>query len=308
MEGHLGNTHALDGGPSVMPDFIIIGAMKCATSTLHDQLARIDGVSMSEPKEPNFFSDQEHWDKGLDWYESLFAQMPQGDLRGESSTHYTKLPTYPACAARLSEHVPDAKLIYIMRDPIDRIVSQYIHEWSQHVIAEDCPIDRAVRELPALVDYSRYAMQLAPYIERYGRGQVLPVFFERLMREPQREFERVGRFLGITAHMHWQEEAKNVSAQRQRMSPLLARMLNIRAVEVARRTLMPEKLRARIRTKWTMKERPRLSEDSKSWLHDQLDPEVARIGEWIGRPMSCATFRETVLEGETPEWSSGVAS
>ena len=62
----------------MMPDFVIIGAMKCATSTLHDQLARVRGVSMSEPKEPNFFSDELNWAKGLDWYSSLFESMPEG--------------------------------------------------------------------------------------------------------------------------------------------------------------------------------------------------------------------------------------
>ena len=58
---------------SRMPDFIIIGAMKCATSTLHDQLAEQPGFVMSEPKEPNFFSDEENWAKGLGWYSGLFA-------------------------------------------------------------------------------------------------------------------------------------------------------------------------------------------------------------------------------------------
>jgi len=107
----------------MIPDFVIIGAMKCATSTLHDQLARIDGISMTEPKEPNFFSDELNWAKGMGWYESLFESMPVDDLKGESSTHYTKLPTYPLCIPRMHEHLPNAKLIYVMRDPIDRIVS-----------------------------------------------------------------------------------------------------------------------------------------------------------------------------------------
>ena len=286
------------------PDFVIIGAMKCATSTLHDQLARAPGVSMSEPKEPNFFSDEPIWSKGLGYYDSLFAEMPKDDIKGESSTHYTKLPTYPRCADRLHEHLPDAKLIYVMRDPIDRIVSQYIHEWSQHAIAQDCPIDDAIRKHEELVDYSRYAMQLWPYIERYGKDRILPVFFERLMDNPQAEFERVGRFLGLESGIRWHEhDAKNVSAQRQRMNPLLTSVLRIRAIQTVRRAVLPESMRAKIRSRWTMNERPKLSESSIAWLHEQLDPDINRLGEWLGRSMNCATFRECVQNGSPPEWS-----
>jgi len=288
------------------PDFIIIGAMKCATSTLHDQLARVQGVSMSDPKEPNYFSDADQWAKGHGWYGSLFNQMPETDLKGESSTHYTKLPTYPECAQRVLDHLPDAKLIYVMRDPIDRIVSQYIHEWSQHVIDEGCTIDDAIRRHPMLVDYSRFSMQLQAYVERFGFGRILPVFFERLMHDPQHEFERVGRFLGISLEMKWDEgEAKNLSAQRQRRHPMLNAMLSLRATQFIRRTLMPESLRAKIRSRWTMQDRPELSPDSIGWLHEQLNPDLHQLGDWIGRPLSCASFHEVVMQGSSPEWTDG---
>lgn len=287
-------------------DFVIIGAMKCATSTLHDQLARVPGVSMSEPKEPNFFSDEEQWAKGIGWYESLFASMPAGELKGESSTHYTKRPTYPECAERIAEHLPDAKLIYVMRDPLDRIVSQYIHEWSQRVIEDGCSIDRAIREYPFLIDYSRYAMQLEPYIERYGFDRILPVFFERLMDDPQTEFERIGRFLGISSPLQWHEdEARNVSAQRQRRSPLLDSVLEIKAFCALRRTLLPESLRAKLRGRWTMQERPQLSPESIEWLRGQLDEEMDTLGDWLGRPLSCSSFATAVMRGPSPEWSVG---
>ena len=111
------------------PDFVIIGAMKCGTSSLHAQLAAQDGFFMSEPKEPNFFSDDDVFAKGAGWYQGLFAGG-EGALKGESSTHYTKQPTYPACFERLSAALPGARFIYVMRDPLDRLVSHYIHEWT----------------------------------------------------------------------------------------------------------------------------------------------------------------------------------
>ena len=87
------------------PDFMIIGAMKCATSSLHDQLAAQPGMVMSMPKEPNFFSDEENWGRGLGSYWSLFARTQDGELCGESSTHYTKLPRHPKVVERVGEHV-----------------------------------------------------------------------------------------------------------------------------------------------------------------------------------------------------------
>ncbi len=286
------------------PDFVIIGAMKCATSTIHDQLARQAGISMSEPKEPNFFSDEANRAKGLAWYEGLFASMPQGDLRGESSTHYTKLPTYPGCAGRLHEHLPDAKLVYVMRDPIDRIVSQYIHEWSRRVIEGGCPIDEAIERHPILVEYSRYATQLTPYIELFGRGAILPVFFERVMHDPQPELERIASHIGYDQPVRWfEDDAKNASAQRQRRHPALDAVLGIRALQAARRTLLPESLRAKIRSRWTMSQRPQLSPGSIADLHARLDPEMQELGRWLGIELTCATFKRAVTRGEAPTWA-----
>ena len=114
-----------------LPDFIIIGAMKSATSTLHNQLSAQPGIFMSTPKEPNFFSDDEIYSRGLSWYKGLFSDAKPDDICGESSTHYTKLPDYPDTIARLKSAVPQPKLIYVMRHPIDRLVSHYIHQWSE---------------------------------------------------------------------------------------------------------------------------------------------------------------------------------
>ena len=304
MARYMGDAEALHGEQGMMPDFVIIGAMKCATSTLHDQLARVRGVCMSDPKEPNFFSDELNWAKGLDWYSSIFESMPDGDLKGESSTHYTKLPTYPLCVARMREHIPHAKLIYVMRDPIDRIVSQYIHEWSQRVISDDCPIDDAIEQYPMLIDYSRYAMQLKPYIEHWGTERILPVFFERLMSNPQPEFERIGRFLGLESGMQWiNDGAQNVSSQRQRRGPVLNAILGNRVLQTLRRTLMPESVRARFRSRWTMKQRPVLSEQAIALLRERLDPDMQELGSWIGRDLDCERYSEVVTREASPEWA-----
>ena len=92
------------------PDFIVIGAMKSATTTLHEQLARQPGFFMSRPKEPNFFSDDAMYARGWGWYSSLFRPAREADLRGESSTHYTKLPDYPRTVDRMVRDLPAAQV------------------------------------------------------------------------------------------------------------------------------------------------------------------------------------------------------
>ncbi len=165
------------------PDFIVIGAMKSATTTLHEQLARQPGIFMSRPKEPNFFSDDAIYARGWSWYSALFRPASAADLRGESSTHYTKLPTYPRTVERMVRDLPRLKLIYVMRHPIDRLVSQYVHEVTAGRIAVG--LREALERHPELIDYSRYSMQLQPFLDVYGFADVLPVFFPRLVSRSQ---------------------------------------------------------------------------------------------------------------------------
>ena len=177
-----------------LPDFIVIGAMKSATTTLHAQLAEQPGLFMSQPKEPNFFSDDENYVKGLAWYGSFFQKAGGADLCGESSTHYTKLPAYPGTVERMRRVLPEVKLIYVMRHPIDRLISHYIHERLAGTITVG--LEEAIEEHAELIDYGLYHMQLEPFLNVYGRENILPVFFWRLARMPQRELERIYSFIG----------------------------------------------------------------------------------------------------------------
>jgi hypothetical protein len=277
------------------PDFVIIGAMKSATSTLHSQLEAQPGFCMSTPKEPNFFSDADQWAKGLDWYKGLFAGAAPGDLCGESSTHYTKLPDLPDALPRLAAHVPDAKLIYVMRHPVDRLVSHYIHGWSERTI--DGPIDDAVEHHPALIDYGCYAMQIQPWIDRFGKERILPLFFERLLKHPQAELERVCRFLGYDGRPEWQDGVRdNVSAQRLRTSPLRDAIVGNPLVTLIRRNLIPQSVRDRIKGRWQMREKPVLGDAARARVTAAFDADLAKLGDLLGTRIDCANFKTQVVE------------
>jgi hypothetical protein len=284
------------------PHFIIIGAMKSATSTLQEQLLCQPGIFMSTPKEPNFFSNDEQYRQGLAWYEELFAAAPEGVLLGEASTHYTKLPTYPETLVRMAQCLPDVRLIYVMRHPVDRLVSHYMHEWSMGNI--DCDIDDAVRRYPEMIAYGQYAMQLAPYFETYGRGAVLPVFFDRLTASPQQELERICRYIGYPRKPVWRQHLapSNVSRQRLRRFPFYETLVGSAPMKYIRRTFVPRSFRDWVKSRLTMRTRPVLGPSVHASLETIFDKDLATVGAWLGVSLTCANFK-SVTAAYSLEWS-----
>ena len=116
------------------PDFIIIGAAKSGTTTLYQYLCRHPQIYMSTPKEPDFFSLDMNYHKGIEWYESLFDGAKPEQICGEASTTYSRWHQHPKAAERISQYLPKVKLIYIMRHPVDRAYSFYAYRFkrSQH--------------------------------------------------------------------------------------------------------------------------------------------------------------------------------
>jgi hypothetical protein len=241
------------------PDFIIIGAMKCGTSTLQAQLAAQPGIFMTTPKEPNYFSDDPVHAKGAIWYRSLFEGAAPGDLTGEASTHYTKLPTYPETLARMTAVLPAARLIYILRDPVERAVSHYLHERSLNNIPDG--FERALDTNPEIIDYGRYAMQVAPFLEAYGHEALHLTSLERMTADPQGELARAAAFIGYPGKAVWQEEKsrQNVSAERVRPLPFQRLLVDNPLATALRRSLVPKSVRDRIRKSRTIQSRPEMT-------------------------------------------------
>lgn len=289
-----------------LPDFFIIGAMKAATSSLHDQLAAIDGVFMSDPKELYFFSDDPVYARGIDWYASHFSAAGVDDICGESTTHYAKLPTYPATIDRLADHVEDPRFVYVMRHPIDRLQSQYTHMWLEREVT--VPFGDAIEgAVPELVDYSRYCLQLEPFFARFGAERVLPVFLDRVRTHGTEQLQRVARFVGLdeaaAATVRWNDniEANNVSTERLQQSALRSALKKMPGYEAVR-TLVPEATIDRVRDRWRPSEKPELTDTQLERLTSTFDSDLSTLGSWLGIDLSVDTFRQVTGEMPDPKW------
>ncbi len=183
-----------------LPDFLIIGAAKCGTSTLHGYLCRHPEIHMSPIKEPCFFDQDVSWNKGLDWYRDLFAGARSGQICGEASTNYTRWPQVPQVPARIYENLPGVRLIYMMRHPVDRAYSHYLHRHTKEVYPGESFIktfEEFVADDPMCLDSSDYMLQIKQYLEFFEPESFLFLFTEELRTEPASVLGRVCRFLGV---------------------------------------------------------------------------------------------------------------
>lgn len=173
---------------------ILIGAMKCGTSTLFGHLTRHPEIVGSRTKEPEFFS--EHQGHGLDVerYEDLWDFDPaEHRFCVEASTGYTKYPDEPHVPDRMREAGVDPKFIYVVRDPLDRIESHFNHgRMRRSSWAYESFLD------PGLVNPSRYYMQLQQFLLRFPeRDRYRIVDFDELIERPADVMDGVFRWLGL---------------------------------------------------------------------------------------------------------------
>ena len=180
---------------------LIIGAMKCGTTSLFNYLSEHPQICACNIKEPNFFANDSNWMKGFDWYQSLWDYNPQAHaIALEASTHYTKIPRFPNAAERIAELKLNFKFIYVIRNPIERIESQYTHGLQAKWESTKKPISEEIN--PHLIELSSYAMQIEEYYKRFKSGNILLLDFEDLKIRPLDLVKQVYSFLDIdTSHI-----------------------------------------------------------------------------------------------------------
>jgi Sulfotransferase domain len=189
-----GRTRKAEG--SRFPDFIIIGAAKSGTTSLFKWLSEQPEIWVPGLKEPDFFSHDRIWSRGPEWYGTVFAGAGRSLLCGEASTSYTEIKYAARTAPRMAETIPDVKLIYVLRHPLERLRSHYRHETQRG--RERRPLADAVAEVEnEYVGSSLYFTCLEPYVSSFSRDQICVVRFEDLVTPPPIGWSAILDHLGL---------------------------------------------------------------------------------------------------------------
>ncbi|MGB3239551.1 MAG: sulfotransferase domain-containing protein [Geitlerinemataceae cyanobacterium] len=185
-----------------LPNFLIIGAAKAGTTTLYEYLCRHPQIFMSTPKEPEFFARDENYARGIDWYSSLFDNAQPHQICGEASTIYTRSPQFPHTAARIAQHIPQAKLIYLMRHPVDRAYSHYVQriktaQNKKEKLEVGETFEERIERESFFIDSSNYVLQIEQYLRFFQPESFLFLLMKDVTSNSAETLKQVCRFLEI---------------------------------------------------------------------------------------------------------------
>ena len=195
-----------------LPDFLGIGTQKGGTTYLHGLLKQHPQVYLAHPKELHFFSLHQH--RGLEWYGHHFDAAAAGQCCGEITPYYL---FHPLAAERIAAALPKVKLIVLMRDPVERALSQYFH--SKRLGLEPLELEEALEAEPkrladaeaalkrgeihkshqqhSYLSRSRYELQLPRFEALFPSVQLQVLRSEDLFERPQQFWATVLAFLGL---------------------------------------------------------------------------------------------------------------
>ena len=272
-----------------LPTFFVIGAAKAGTSSLHLYLDQHPQIQMSSVKEPRFFAGPENGlpyppDRisGLEEYEALFDGSIE--VRGEASTDYAAHPRRQGAPERIKEFVPNARFIYLVRDPIERTLSHY--RMGVALMGERRPLAEALGEpiniASQYVASSLYASQLELYLRHFPQERMLIVDQAELLANRRSTLGQIFAFLEVDQTVDSSEfEEELLSSRRWRTySPRYLELVN-RYVTPSLRWV-PRGVRRSVRGSiesvlWPPLETPKVDDQLRSRLMDLYGEEIERL-------------------------------
>ena len=191
-----------------LPNLLIIGAMKAGTTSFYMDLTEHPLVYRAEDKEPHSLCNEDVLsERGMKSYAEHYAGAESQQIIIDASTGYAKLPDSAGVADRAAETLgDDFKVVYIVRNPIKRIISHHHHDYTAGTAGRD--INREVRDHPRYLNFSRYAFQLGPWVKAVGKSRILVIQFEDYVANREESLEKVCNFLGLDASLFPKSEEK----------------------------------------------------------------------------------------------------
>lgn len=288
-----------------LPTFLTVGAEKCGTTALHQQLSHHPDIFMTQRKEPSFFvsEDPDFMRQGGDEsvlrnvrsreeYEGMFSSATREIARGESSPCYL----YSEIAAKkIHELIPEAKIIAILRNPTERAYSQYIFNlqrgWEDPKLSFSQVLDLEEERVKGhsvwafhYVRRGMYAAQIQRFLEVFGKDQVLPIIYDDFVAKPAEVLSRVHHFVGVEPMpLELANERHNVTVlpQSRRLDAFLKSAGPIKSFA---RGILPSSLRQKIyKTLKTLNsaKTPEMSPADRERLVRTFAPDIERLSEFV---------------------------
>ncbi len=187
----------MSSGTGSQSDFLVIGAMKSATTTLYHDLQQNPHIVCAEKEDGEFLSATRS--PAFSPGPRPVSDSPKTVVRGEICTRYSMLPVISGVARRARESLGgQTRIIYLVRNPVTRTLSHHQHMFNWHGAGRMGPdINLEIRNRPELTDYSKYFMQLEPWVEQFGLQSILVLRFEDYIRARPATLSEICEFLGI---------------------------------------------------------------------------------------------------------------
>lgn len=289
------------------PDIALVGAMKSATTSFAALMSLSRGICLARHKEPGFFSRDERWRRGTEWYVRQFAHRANSQLRLDASTCYTRSKKYPHAIERLYRVAPHARVVYVLRHPVQRAYSHYYHEMvRRHLRREPIVTMRQffTEDVEGL-STSFYDEELYRILEFFPKNQLSIIRFDDFIEAPVHCVNQVLKWCEVDEIPVTSDEApqntRQASGVRLFRTCLVEQTFGSREMQIVR-AMLPTKLERALRNccdivirafgcdRRAMGRFEKLLDQRNNemdiWLHANLDPHTKKLEELLGWDLS----------------------
>ena len=242
------------------PNFLLIGAQKSATTSISVMLSHHPDVFVVRGKEPHFFSENRQYERGWDWYMSLFSGYNGERAIIDASTSYSRKNAFPNTISRIIKHVPDVKILYSIRHPLDRMESAYV-EWmsTPSFLFANISINDMVRKKPNIVESSRYWKNISAYRKYFPDHRIKIIWFDEYVNNPDVVLADVFEFIGVDPSIIIPYSHLPIASSKSLINKMI----------ISGRTTS-------IDTTW--------NRSTRQWTIEQLGNDTRQFLEWCGKP------------------------
>lgn len=245
------------------PNFLIIGAAKAGTTSLASLLTAHPEAGIVLGQQPDFFSVDRKYQFGWVKYLKLYKRCLGKKAIGDASTSYSRIRYHPNVIERIARHMPHAKIIYMVRHPLDRMVSAYVARMSvPNPPQQFASINDAVRKEPMIIDSSRYWEVFEAYRKTFDESLIKVVWYEEYVANTTAVFQDICRFLEIN----------------DKLEPDLTQPRANPSADAEESAMTISSSGIQLNTAW--------DEETRRWVIEEIKDDNARFLQHFGKPLN----------------------